>query len=510
MTFYLPIWDRIVLRKRIYLVLAALVLITFMGGVVMIWYTYRIDALITAVADENLVALETAEDLQIALANQKGFVSYYFLDRDPDWLRQLREYQERFSLKLNQAQALATASEQKEAIARIAAEYEKYVTSRDKVIALYKSGKFDAGAVLHQEVRDRFFTILELCDTFKTVNVRAISQARQESQDEAVKLRSIALVAILVNFILAVILATIVVKEILGPIRRLIMAVTHEDVVTKKENVIKVLSHRVNDLLESMDTTQLELEKSRENLLQAKKLAVVGKLAAGMAHSIRNPFTSVKMRLFSLERTLQLSDSQQEDFDVISEEIRHIDTIVQNFLEFSRPPKLAMQPISPSAVVDTVVQLLSHRLKSYEVTLTTVRDEVLPVVNADPDQLKEVLVNLVINACEAMEKGGAITIEELVSRNPSGQREAVIRIADNGPGIPASLREKVFEPFFTTKEEGTGLGLSIAKRIVNEHEGWLDIAATQGRGTTMVVTLPIEEEATDEHRPDRRRRRPTA
>lgn len=493
MPLKIPVWDRMVLRKRIYLVLAALVLITFMGGVVMIWYTYRIDALIDTVADENLVALETAEDLQIALANQKGFVSYYFLDGDPDWLRQLREYQERFTRILNHARALATVPKQKEAIRRIAAEYEQYVSSRDKVIALYKSGKNDAGALLHQEVRDRFFKILELCDTFKTVNVRAINDARQESRDEAVKLRSIALIAILANFILAVILAMIVVKEILGPIRRLIQAVTHEDVVTKKENVIKVLSHRVYDLLENMGTTQLELEKSRENLLQAKKLAVVGKLAAGMAHSIRNPFTSVKMRLFSLERTLELSDSQQEDFDVISEEIRHIDTIVQNFLEFSRPPKLAMQPISPSAVVDTVVQLLSHRLKSYEVTLTTARSEALPLVNADPDQLKEVLVNLIINACEAMGKGGTIVIEELVSRKPSGFPEAVIRICDNGPGIPASLRAKVFEPFFTTKEEGTGLGLSIAKRIINEHKGWLDIAETEGCGATVVVTLPIKE-----------------
>ena len=493
MTIIWPMWERIVLRKRIYLVLAALVLITFMGGVVMIWYTYRIEGLITIVAEKNLTALQSAEDLQIELANQKGFVSYFFLDGDPDWLRQLRDYQERFSRKLNQVRSVATAPEQKEAIARIEAEYRQYVTSRDKVIQLYQSGKYDAGAVLHQEVRDRFFTILDLCETFKTVNVRDINTARLESRDEALKLRTIALVAILANFVLAVILATIVVKEILGPIRRLIQAVTQEEEVTTKENVIKVLSHRVNDLLENMDTTQSELEKSRENLLQAKKLAVVGKLAAGMAHSIRNPFTSVKMRLFSLERSLTLSDDQQEDLDVISEEIRHIDTIVQNFLEFSRPPKLAMQHISPSTVVDTVINLLSHRLKSYDTHLVMVRAAPLPPMDADPDQLKEVLVNLVINACEAMDRGGTLTIEELVSTNPTSRRAAVIRISDSGPGIPDALREKVFEPFFTTKEEGTGLGLNIAKRIINEHRGWLDIAEAEGGGATMIVTLPIEE-----------------
>lgn len=504
MAFKIPKWDHMVLRKRIYLVLASLVLITFMGGVVMIWYTYRIEALITAVADENLASLEIAEDLQIAMANQKGFVSYYFLDRDPDWLRQLRVYQERFERKLEDARALATAPEQKETLERIAAEYGHYVKSRDKVIFLYQSGKIDIGTLLHEEVRERFFAILNLCDTFKNVHVRNINDARRESRAEAVKLRSIAGIAIVANFVLALILATIVVKEILGPIRRLIQAVTHEDVVTNKENVIKVLSHRVYDLLENMDSTQTELEKSRETLLQAKKLAVVGKLAAGMAHSIRNPFTSVKMRLFSLERTLELTDAQQEDLDVISEEIRHIDTIVQNFLEFSRPPKLAMQRISPSAVVDTVLLLLSHRLKSYDVKVTLVRRSALPPVDADPDQLKEVLVNLVINACEAMEKGGAITIEELAPQKPSGNREVMIRICDSGPGIPAELRDKVFDPFFTTKEEGTGLGLSIAKRIINEHQGGIDITDAQSGGAALILTLPAKEPM-DEHRSHHRR-----
>ena len=493
MIFGIPAWNQIVLRKRIYLVLASLVLITFMGGVVMIWYTYRIEAHITAVTEENMVALETAEDLQIALANQKGFVSYYFLDRNPDWLRQLGDYQQRFNLKLSEVQRLFKTPEQKDTIERIAEEYRQYVHARDKVIALYKTGASNAGAILHEEVRARFFTILELCEQFKSDNVREIMTARQESQAEAMKLRSIAVIAILANFCLALILATIVVKEILGPLRQLIRAVTHEDVASKKENVIKVLSHRVYDLLDNMDTTQSELERSRENLLQAKKLAVVGKLAAGMAHSIRNPFTSVKMRLFSLERTLELTSDQQEAFDVISEEIRHIDTIVQNFLEFSRPPKLALQSISPSTVVDTVIQLLSHRLKSYDVQVKVVRDAPLPAVDADPDQLKEVLVNLVINACEAMVRGGRIRIEELVAKGPAGNRDAVIRICDNGPGIPPALHEKVFDPFFTTKEEGTGLGLSIAKRILNEHQGWIDIAPTDGGGTTVIVTLPVKE-----------------
>jgi signal transduction histidine kinase len=216
-----------------------------------------------------------------------------------------------------------------------------------------------------------------------------------------------------------------------------------------------------------------------------------------MAHSVRNPFTSVKMRLFSLNRSLKLSESQKEDFDVISLEIRHIDTIVQNFLEFSRPPKLKIQQISPSVVVDQAVQLLKHRLKSYDVEVTIARERNLAEIDADPEQLKEVLVNLIVNACEAMEEGGSIVIREQESMDESKQALAVIRVSDNGPGIPESISDEVLQPFFTTKEEGTGLGLSIAARIIEEHNGRMTFESKSG-GTTFIISLPLKE-PNDEH-----------
>jgi len=284
------------------------------------------------------------------------------------------------------------------------------------------------------------------------------------------------------------------VQHILGPIRRLSTEVNRGgDASEKNADEIKALSHTVYGLMEDIDKTHSELEKSREHLLQTEKLALVGKLAAGMAHSIRNPFTSVKMRLFSLGRSLQLSDAQKDDLEVISEEIRHIDTIVQNFLEFSRPPKLKMQAISPSSVVDSAIQLLEHRLKSYDVSIRVVREYPLSDIQADPEQLKEVIVNLIVNACEAMQKGGSIIIrEEETQKNPLNPA-AVIHISDNGPGISEAIREKVMQPFFTTKEEGTGLGLSIACRIVEEHQGGLDFVSAPGEGTTFTITLPLQQ-----------------
>jgi signal transduction histidine kinase len=227
--------------------------------------------------------------------------------------------------------------------------------------------------------------------------------------------------------------------------------------------------------------------------MQSEKMALIGKLAAGTAHSIRNPLTSVKMRLFSLNRTSSFTNSQKEDFNVISGEIMQINRIVENFLEFARPPKLLMKKMSPSVVVDNAIHLLEQRFKSYHVSSTIIRNGFLPQTVLDPDQLKEVMVNIMINACEAMKKGGQIRIYEEESHIEPLGRVDVIRIADNGEGIPQSIRDRIFDPFYTTKEQGTGLGLSIAFNIIHEHGGWLDVTSEEGRGATFTITLPVKD-----------------
>ena len=307
---------------------------------------------------------------------------------------------------------------------------------------------------------------------------------------QAKQLRLIAGTTIWTAILLGVLLAFVLMRQILNPLRRLAVDADAAGGIVASADEVKAVSHRVHSLMEDMGQTKIQLERSQEHLLQSEKLALVGRLAAGMAHSIRNPLTSVKMRLFSMGRTMELSETQEEDFDVISEEIRHIDNIVQNFLEFSRPPKLKMQKVSPSAVVDMAFQLLRHRLESYGAHVKLDRQRLLPEIMADPEQLKEVLVNLLVNACEAMGGGGRIVISEQEGIIEPLGRVVVIQVKDDGPGVPKTIQDKLFEPFFSTKEEGTGLGLSIAARIVEDHGGWLNLRSHKGKGATFTITLP--------------------
>jgi signal transduction histidine kinase len=486
--------KRISLRIRLFLIIAGLIVITVIGGCIMMWYTYQMDGLFKGIIDRDLAALRAAEALENALMNQKGFVSYYFLDGNPDWLKKLGEYRQAFRQGLKKVRNLALTQSDMETVDQIELEYTEYIKNKDEVIALYKAGDREAGAELHRKVRTHFFKILDLCQGYKNIYNKKIDLVRTRTHTQARRLRLIAGTAVWTAVVLGALLAFVLVVQVLNPLRRLAQDKDGTRVVGKSGDEVEAVSHRLFSLIEDVDHTKSELERSQEHLLQTEKLAAVGRLAAGMAHSIRNPLTSVKMRLFSMGRTLDLSTTQEEDFDVISEEIRHIDNIVQNFLEFSRPPKLKMQAISPSDVVDMALQLLRHRLESYGAGVKLDRPRRLPEILGDPEQLKEVLVNLVINACEATGAGGRILISEQVDRVQPLGPVVVIRVNDNGPGVSEMIRDKLFDPFVSTKEEGTGLGLSIAARIIGEHGGQLNLEASEGQGATFTIVLPCKEE----------------
>ena len=484
-------WKRLSLRARIFLLLIALVCTTLLGGLVTLWHTRAMDSLLVSLIDKNVASFQAAEQLETSLLQQKGYLTYYFLDGNADWLKQMEQHQQAFAEWLQKARKSAYTEAMEDILRQIDTGYQTYTKSRQEVIELYRRGDREAGARLHWEVRRQFVDLLNLCERYKLMHEYAISRARTESQTQARLINTFALVALPVVALFGMLLAYILIKQILGPIRRLTLETAPAGREAPGPDEVKALSRRVHSLIENVDQAQSELERSQEHLLQSGKWAMVGKLAAGVAHSIRNPLTSVNMRLFSLKRSLAMSPSQKEDFEVISEEIRHLDAIVRNFLEFSRPPKLKMQRISPSDVVDGAVELLRYRLESYGVSVKLLRDGKLPEILADPDQLKEVLANLLVNAYEVMVSGGVITIREEQGLDPALGQTVVIRVSDTGPGISESARDQVFQPFFSTKEEGTGLGLSIATRIIEDHGGRLDLEANENEGATFVITLPL-------------------
>lgn len=242
--------------------------------------------------------------------------------------------------------------------------------------------------------------------------------------------------------------------------------------------------------LERLNATLEAKNKELETFVfNAEKLASMGKLAASVAHEIRNPLTSLKIRLFSIRRAVGDDPRLQRKFEIVSEEMDRLEKVVHNFLEFSRPPALELQPCDVRDLIDKTLVLYGHQFRETRVNFEKVIDRELPTAWADSDQLQQVFVNLLSNAVEAMQDGGHVRFSATVEDdNP---QMVVIRIADSGPGIPQDIAQQVFDPFFSTKPEGTGLGLCISKQIIERHGGHLNLEKTGPDGTCFCIRLPI-------------------
>jgi signal transduction histidine kinase len=232
------------------------------------------------------------------------------------------------------------------------------------------------------------------------------------------------------------------------------------------------------------------LKDAQNRIIQTEKLAVVGTLASGLAHEVRNPLNSIALQLSLLERRIALQESPVADemrdlAGVIREEIKRLDSLVGDFLLFSRTNRIQFRSTSLDALLDEVVRLLRPEARTVNVTIRRQRSGGdLPELRMDAEKMKQVVINLLRNAIEAMPDGGVVTAE---SGLVDGHARVAIR--DTGPGLPEGI--DVFQLFVTTKPRGTGLGLSIAQQIVLEHGGEITAESVPGEGATFTFTLPL-------------------
>lgn len=232
------------------------------------------------------------------------------------------------------------------------------------------------------------------------------------------------------------------------------------------------------------DITQVS--RLEEQLKRADRLSALGVLAAGIAHEIRNPLTGMKMIVQLLTADLNADDPKREPLSIIQNEIDRLERIIANLLDFARPIKPKEIPIDLREVINACLQLIHNQINKAGIKLERHFPENLPTVIGDPDQLKQVFLNILTNAVHATKSGGQLDVS--VDHRPGGLATAV---QDTGCGIPAGKLRTIFDPFMTTKEDGTGLGLSVALRIVEEHGGRIDVDSVEGQGTTFSVFLPL-------------------
>jgi len=335
-----------------------------------------------------------------------------------------------------------------------------------------------------------------------------IGQSLEGLRVEIRRLRVVLILIGLGGLLLGVFGSALLARRITGPLRKLVEGTVRIARGDFSRRIVVDSQDEIGDLARSFDEMTGELLRARERmeeanrkLVQAEKLASIGRLSATIAHEIRNPLTSVKLNIQKVAANERADPAETEHLSIAKEGIAQIEKFIKDLLSFTRVSELHLERFSLEQVLEESLKVLRDAFRDKGIAVETSYAPGLPPALVDGDKLRQVFLNVLRNAWEALDEGGRV---EIVLDLDPGQDGPLfrVRISDDGPGIPRANRESIFEPFFTTKPSGFGLGLANARKIVEQHNGTIRLARRKGGGSQFVICLPVEEENHAIH-PDR-------
>jgi two-component system sensor histidine kinase HydH len=250
------------------------------------------------------------------------------------------------------------------------------------------------------------------------------------------------------------------------------------------------LHEQMRGVVQEIEQVVRDLQQREREILRAEQLAAVGQLATGVAHELRNPLTSIKLLVQTNREEAEMRGTPAEDLVVIEKEIRRMERSLQNFLDFARPPMPDRRHMDLTEVIEQTLALVGGRARKQHVEVRF-SPRLAPVpVDADAEQIQQVLVNLTLNALDVMPRGGVLELDVGQVLTPEGRTWLEVKVMDTGPGITEEMKPRLFQPFVSSKETGLGLGLVISRRIADSHGGALEGGNRAGGGAYFTLRLP--------------------
>lgn len=259
-------------------------------------------------------------------------------------------------------------------------------------------------------------------------------------------------------------------------------------VIMAYSEVTEKLQQSHDQLTRTVEMLRTELSEKNRQLERRKRLAALGEMAAGLAHEIRNPLGGIQLYASMLAKDVADRPDSQQIVGKISAGVKRLEALVGQVLQFSREIKINVSTMDLAGVVQQAVELTSQQATDANVTVEVNGPQSL-VIEADPLLLGQTLINLVLNAIEAIEGPGRVVITFAAARRNGDARQCHLTIVDSGPGIPANVLDRIFNPFFTTKDSGTGLGLSIVHRVIEAHDGTITASNVDGGGARFEIRI---------------------
>lgn len=302
------------------------------------------------------------------------------------------------------------------------------------------------------------------------------------------------------GLLLGTLSAALLAKRITGPLKKLVEGTARisrgdfsQEIDLSSADEIGDLARGFNVMTRDLLETRQRMEEANKRLVQAEKLASIGRLSATIAHEIRNPLTSVKLNIQKLLQEDGLGEEEKEHLGISQEGIIQIEKFIKELLDFTRVSILNTDGFSMVQIMEEAVKMMKDAFRDKRIVPERSYADNLPLVQVDGDRMRQVLLNLLRNAYEAVDEGGRLSLS--ISRaTGDGAGKIRILISDNGCGIPEKDWEMIFEPFFTTKPTGFGLGLSNARKLVEQHRGTIRVVKKRGRGTAFEILIPCEGE----------------
>ena len=333
----------------------------------------------------------------------------------------------------------------------------------------------------------------------KLNGILAVDVSMAQTQEKIGELiKSMLLWAFGIAVILAISLSLFLTHFVTNPIQDLIITMERAEqglearAVVKSSDDIGRLGLAFNSLLSKLELARRRVEKYHyEQMKRADRLASIGEMAAGIAHEIKNPLAGIAGVIQVIKKDMLVGDQKKAVLDEVLSQVERMDKAVRNLLSFARPPEPKMTLVDINELIGKLLDFLAPQFAKNSILAERRLATGLPWLTLDPDLVQQALINIALNAIQAMPEGGKFIVETKATK-PSGEAPGSVEIVfiDSGKGISAENLSRIFGPFFTTRQQGTGLGLSITQRIIEQHNGEINVTSAPGKGAAFTISFP--------------------
>ncbi len=479
--------------------IAAVSVLLLTLSVVAAWNVWDMQERASGPIASSVSSVTAAQELEISIRDLSMHFNRYLITLDRKHLDPVPALKTRTAAALAIAESAATTPAEQALTHRIRHGY-------DHLFAVYetllKNPPKEGMYAVIMNLTDKVLNpeILEPAHEYLRVNEVMLTQASETNQQLAQRL-VVGLVAIGVfgsfgGLLGGWVIAATVRRNLIRTESRLLLTAEELDRAAKrgsKSDLALVPTDPLDRVSVSVSAVLQRLRESERDALRAEQLACVGQMAAGIAHEIRNPLMAIKLLVQAGAERTGGPSLRPRDFEVLDEEISRLELIVSGFLDFARPPRPNPRQMDAAETVAQALSVVQPRAELQGVTLSLDRGAGPIIVSADPNQLRQVFLNLLFNALDAQPKGGSIQLALRLEQVRPSEQTLVVTVADAGSGIAPGVADRIFEPFVSTNESGLGLGLSICRRIVEAHGGDLTASDRPGGGAVFTLKLPTGE-----------------